>query len=240
MAIRKGGRTEKRIKRLLAHFGTPAWADNFGIRLPLRHALVTPPIRHDIYYGDYERKEVEIIRARLGADDRVLEVGAGIGFLSAFCARIVGDDSVFSYEANPALLPVIAEVHRRNGVRPTVTNVLLGSGDGERDFFVEPDFWASSLVRRTAAAARVSIRQIDLTAELRRVRPSFMIVDIEGGELEFFGLSEFPGVRRLCVEVHPDVIGNEGVTAMLDRLFALGFVVDFGCMRKNVFFLYRP
>jgi FkbM family methyltransferase len=237
--LRKGGKTEKRLKRLMHRVHRPQWAQVAGIELPLKHPLITPPIQRDIYFGDYERKELDLIERRLQPGDTVMEVGAGIGFLSAYCARALGDDRVFAYEANPALLALIAEVHARNGVRPRVTQALLGEGDGERDFFVEADYWASSLVRRSAESRCVRIPQIDFNAELRRVAPSFLIVDVEGGEYELLRRADLSGVTKLCLEVHPDVLGNARVSELFAALVAAGLVLDFTLMRKNVFYFYR-
>lgn len=237
--LRKGGKTEKRLKKLLHRVHRPEWQPVAGIELPLKHALITPPIRRDIYFGDYERKELDVIERRLQPGDTVMEVGAGIGFLSAYCARVLGDERVFAYEANPALLELIGTVHARNGVRPRVIQALLGEGDGERDFFVEADYWASSLVRRSADARCVRIRQIDFNAELRRVAPSFLIVDVEGGEYELLRRADLSGVAKLCLEVHPDVLGNARVSELFAGLVAAGLSLDFTLMRKNVFYFYR-
>ena len=237
--LRKGGKTEKRLKKLLHRVHRPGWQEVAGIALPLKHPLITPPIRRDIYFGDYERKELDVIERRLGAGDTVMEIGAGIGFLSAYCAKVVGDDHVFAYEANPALLELIGEVHARNRVRPEVIQALLGEGDGERDFFVEPDYWASSLVRRSPQARCVRIRQIDLNGELRRVAPSFLIVDVEGGEYELLRRADLSGVSKLCLEVHPDVLGDARLSELFAALVAVGLALDFSLMRKNVFYFYR-
>jgi FkbM family methyltransferase len=237
--LRKGGKTEKRLKKLLHRVHRPQWAQVAGIELPLKHPLITPPIQRDIYFGDYERKELDVIERRLEPGDRVMEVGAGIGFLSAYCARVLGDDRVFAYEANPALLELVSAVHARNKVHPQVTQALLGEGDGERDFFVEPDYWASSLVRRSPNAKCVRIRQIDFNSELRRVAPSFLIVDVEGGEYELLRNADLSAVSKLCLEVHPDVLGNARVSGVFARLIAAGLALDFTLMRKNVFYFYR-
>ena len=237
--LRKGGKTEKRLKKLLHRVHRPAWQKVAGIALPLEHPLITPPIRRDIYFGDYERKELDLIERRLEPVDTVMEIGAGIGFLSAFCARNVGSERVHAYEANPALLPLIEEVHARNGVHPRVVHALLGKGDGERDFFVERDYWASSLVRRSPEAQCIRIRQIDLEAELARVAPSFLIVDVEGGEYELLRDATLAGVAKLCLEVHPDVLGNARVSELFAALIGAGFALDFTLMRKNVFFFTR-
>ena len=238
--LRKGGKTEKRLKKLFRGVHRPQWQQVAGIELPLKHPLITAPIERDIYFGDYERKELDVIERRLEPSDTVMEVGAGIGFLSAYCARVLGDERVFAYEANPALLELVTSVHARNKVRPHVTQALLGEGDGERDFFVEPDYWASSLVRRSPKASCVRIRQIDFNSELRRVRPSFLIVDIEGGEYELLRNADLSGVSKLCIEIHPDVLGNARVSELFGRMIGAGLALDFTLMRKNVFYFYRP
>lgn len=237
--LRKGGKTERRLKKLVHRVYRPDWQEVAGIALPLKHPLITPRIRRDIYFGDYERKELEIIERRLDADDIVMEIGAGIGFLSAYCARILGNKRVFSYEANPALLEIIKQVHARNGVRPHVTQALLGDGDGERDFFVEPDFWASSLMRRSPEARRVRIRQMDFNSELRRVAPTFLIVDVEGGEYDLLHRADLSGVGKLCLEVHPDVLGHMRISRLFAALVGSGLALDFSLMRKHVFYFFR-
>ncbi len=240
MIIRKHGRTARRLRKLLRHIHRPQFADNFGVRLPLKHALISPSIAKEIYFGEYERKEAEIVSNRLDASDVVMEVGAGIGFLSAYCAKRIGDARVFAYEANPALMEVIALTYATNGVRPAVRCALLGQGTGRKRFYIEQDFWASSANAASTGAREIEVEQIDLNAEIARIRPTFMIVDIEGGEADLFATADLSGVYKICVETHAHVLGNDGVTAMLAKLFAQGFCLDTGMTRKYVFYLYRP
>jgi FkbM family methyltransferase len=235
--MRKNGRTARRLKKFAWRFSRPDWADNHGVMLPVKHALVSPHIAREIYMGDYEAKEIEIISRRLASDDVVFEVGAGLGFLSAYCARRTGAERVFAYEANPELIPLIRATHARNNVAPTLINALLAKGDGEREFHLEDDFWASSAHRSGGRA--ITIRQIDLNSELARVRPSFLIVDIEGGEAEFFADAELSMVRKICVETHADVLGDRVLSEMFAGLVAQGFALDFSLIRKNVFFFQR-
>lgn len=235
--MRKNSRTAHKLKKLAWHFSQPEWADNHGVLLPVRHRLVSPGIAREIYLGDYEAKEIEIISKRLATDDVVFEVGAGLGYLSAYCAKRTGSDRVHTYEANPDLIPLIRETHARNDVAPSVTNALLAKGDGEREFRIDADFWASSAHRDGGRA--ITVRQLDLNGELARVRPTFMIVDIEGGEAEFFAGANLAGVRKICVETHPDVLGDRVLSEMFAALVADGFALDFSLIRKNVFFFHR-
>ncbi len=235
--MRKNGRTARKLKKLAWRFKQPDWADNHGVMLPVKHRLVSPGIAREIYLGDYETKEIEIISRRLASDDVVFGVGAGLGYLSAYCAKRVGSDKVFTYEANPELIPLIRETHARNSVAPTVTNALLAQGEGEREFRIEDDFWASSAHREGGRA--IAVRQVDLNGELARIRPSFMIVDIEGGEAEFFAGADLSAVQKICVETHPDVLGDRVLSDMFAGLVAKGFALDFSLIRKNVFFFHR-
>jgi FkbM family methyltransferase len=235
--MRNNGRTARKLRKLAWKFRQPAWANNHGVLLPVKHPLVSPGIAREIYFGDYEAKEIEIIGKRLAADDIFLEVGAGLGFLSAYCAKRIGSDKVFTYEANPELIPLIRETHTKNSVTPTVTNALLAQGEGEREFHLEADFWASSAHRSGGRA--ISVHQIDLNAELARIKPSFLMVDIEGGEAEFFAGADLTPVRKICVETHPDVLGDKVLSEMFASLVIKGFSLDFTLIRKNVFFFHR-
>ena len=236
--MRKKGRTVRKLKKFAWQFSQPEWADNHGVLLPVKHALVSPGIAREIYLGDYESKEIEIIARRLSPDDVVFEVGAGLGFLSAYCAKRNGAEHVFAYEANPELLPLIRATYARNQVAPTLINALLAKGEGEREFHLENEFWASS-AHRKGGGRSISVRQLDLNTELARVKPSFLIVDIEGGEAEFFAGAELSTVRKICVETHPDVLGDRVLSEMFAGLVAKGFALDFSLIRKNVFFFHR-
>lgn len=239
--IRKGGRTDRRIRKLLRSFSSPKFAENFGVMLPLKHPLISAGIGKEIYFGDYERKEAEIVSQRLEPTDIVMEIGAGIGFLSAYCAKRIGSERVFAYEANPALMEVIDQTYAANFVKPTIRNVMLAEGAGRARFYVEPEFWASTTVKdSTRNAQEIEVEQVDLNTEIGRVRPTFLIVDIEGGEAALFPAADLSGVQKICLETHPHVLGNEGVTRLLALLFSRGFVLDLGINRKNVVYLYRP
>lgn len=239
MFYKRGGRTERRWRKFKWMFSAPDWVSNFGVDLPLNLPLITPPIKKDIFFGGYEAKEADLVRKFISSQDVVFEVGAGIGFLSALCAKIVGNQNVHCYEANPQLIDVIQLVHRKNCVSPHVYNVILGNGLGERDFWLEEDYWASSLVQNSPAARPIKIQQVDLNSEIHRVKPTFLIVDIEGGEYEFFEKIDLQSIQKICIEVHPHVLGDDKVCEILTWLFKQGFSLEFGHMRKFVFYLYR-
>ena len=85
----------------------------------------------------------------------------------------------------------------------------------------------------------IRVRQTDLNQEIERIQPSFMILDIEGGEYEFLRHARLGPIRKIVIEVHPHVLGYSRISEMLGWLFAAGFALDLGNMRKNVFYLFK-
>ena len=118
---------------------------HLGILIPKDLPVITDAIRTSIERNRYEAREAQVISALLRPGDTVLEIGGGIGFLSAYCLKAAGAGRVVSYEANPALEPVIGAVHALNGVKGEVRVGILAEADGEADFFIAPNFWASSM-----------------------------------------------------------------------------------------------
>jgi len=235
--IRPDGKTVRRLRKLAWRLHRPAWVERHGLWLPVRHPAIAPEVARQIYLGDYESREFEIVRDRLEPSDVVLELGAGIGFLSAWCAKRIGSARVTAYEADPALVPILKETYARNRVSPTLVNAMLGPGAGTRPFHRQERFFASSAHR--AGGEAIAVRQEDRDEVLARLRPSFLVVDIEGGEAELLRNASLGTVRKICLETHPDVLSDEALSALCAELFAQGFRLDFTRLRKNVFYFWR-
>ena len=195
-----------------------------GIVIPLGDH-VTPAIRREIEAGEYESAELAALGAVLRPDDTVMEIGTGLGVLSAWCARAVGSERVFTFEANPALESAIRELYRLNEVAPTLEICVLAESDGSAEFHPEPEFWASSLVAGSGGAT-ITVPARSFAAARADVRPTVLIVDIEGGELELIGHAGFDGVERIVIELHPEVIGEEGCEAVVSALAEAGFATQ--------------
>lgn len=211
-----------------------------GVRLTLDDWWATPELRQYIYSGDYEAPEYRVLVNSLRPDDRYLELGAGIGFLTTCACHRVGADKVFAYEANPQLVPVVERTAARNGFHPTVVNAVLGgSGGGQVPFYVDKEFWASSLAE-IPDARRVMVPMLSFERELERIRPTYLMVDIEGGEVELLGAARLPSqVRAVCMETHPGQVGPAATQGLLNKLVGEGFILDLELSRSGVAFLSR-
>ena len=86
-----------------------------GVGIGLPDWLVGTAIEDKIRAGDYESKESDAALKRLRKGWTVLELGAGLGFVSSVCASVVGAENVISVEANPRMLDPVRANLERNG-----------------------------------------------------------------------------------------------------------------------------
>jgi FkbM family methyltransferase len=206
--------------------GTGGTITSRGVRIPKDARVVTGRAQRNLRAGACERKESDAVLRMVRPGDRVLELGAGIGYMSALIATQTQAAAITAFEANPALLPFIAEVHRANGVTTaTVENALLAAEAGPpRPFHIREDFLASSLDRDAAdgvvETVAVPVRAVgDVLAE---VRPDVLVCDIEGAEAELLPAADWSGLRAAVVELHPQWIGQAGVQAVFDAMQRAG------------------
>ncbi|UTI62995.1 FkbM family methyltransferase [Paraconexibacter antarcticus] len=210
-----------------------------GLTIPPGPHL-TSEIRDQLASGRYERAELAALRAKLRTDDTVMELGTGIGVLSAYCARITGSASVFTFEANPALETPIRALYRANDVAPTLQMCVLGGHHGEVRLHVHEDFWASSTVSAEGtASSAVAVPMRPFAEAIRDVAPTLLIIDIEGGERELTPTLCLDGVRTVIIELHPGVIGEDGCAEALAAIEDAGFAFDPATSSDDVFVLER-
>ena len=94
-------------------------ASYLGVSVPASPFLNETRIER-INNGRYEGQELAGALALVRPGDRVVEMGAGIGFVGAVVAQNVPDVHVLSFEANPALIPHIQELYRLNALQDRI------------------------------------------------------------------------------------------------------------------------
>jgi len=197
-----------------------------GVKVPFVPAIITPKIERPMRSSRYESGECAALRRILRVGDRVLELGAGVGLLSTVSALVPGVQSVTAIEANPDLIPLIRETYRLNGVaRVDLRNGVATAEEGpDVDFYIRPDFWASSLEPGSRSYSKIAtLPRYALKTLMKEVNPTVIVCDIEGGEMGLFDAADLSGVRALVIEFHAKVYGEDGVTAILNLLAAKGF-----------------
>jgi len=219
------------------NFRGDSWQPVKGIYLPLLPEIGFNTLRW-IVNGRYEEGEISIIHQKLAKEDKVLEVGTGLGFVSAFCSKVVGSENVFSFEANPLNVDIAQRVYQKNKVKPHLQNALLSDKEGTIDFPVNrKSRLASSLLKESADM--VNVPQLNLNHIIKDVQPSFLIMDIEGAEYDVFRIIQFQSIRKIQVELHPAVLGEDKMEEIFSILQKNGFVIDISLPDGRNYFFTR-
>jgi FkbM family methyltransferase len=187
---------------------------------------MSPRVERALSRGGYEREELRLIGEVLLPEDVVLEVGAGLGLVSTYCAKRVGSSRVFAYEADPELEPCIRETYELNGVEPTLEMCAVGGQAGRVILFRDKHFVSSSVVRRRVGAKPIEVPGKALSYIVEKVHPTVLIIDAEGAEREMFDGARLEGVVRIVLELHDRVIGPLGTDRVRASLAAIGFHQD--------------
>jgi hypothetical protein len=80
---------------------------------------------------------------------------------------------------------------------------------------------------------------VRLDGLLAEIRPSVLICDVEGAELGLFEDADLASVQSVVVEVHPKLIGWNGVRRLIRILFDAAFILDTRISIKNVLLFRR-
>ncbi|GGE25723.1 methyltransferase, FkbM family [Gemmobacter megaterium] len=198
-----------------------------GLQVPVQGAHVSKPVWKHIWRGDYEWPELRALSALMRPEDRVLELGLGMGLVSGVMARRHPGARFTSYEANPALPEAIARLHRTNGI----TNVEVRSAvvapldqGATRSFRLHRHFTESSLVAGAADLEAVEVPVHDPAAVFAEVRPDLLVCDIEGAEEELIPVLPLAGLRAAVIELHPHIVSRAGMARIFGAFLGAGLV----------------
>jgi FkbM family methyltransferase len=210
-----------------------------GVKLAVPAEVVSIKVLRYLIEGGYEGQERALLQNNLEAEDRVLELGAGLGFLACVASCEQQDAEYIAVEANPDLIPLIRRNFEANGCRARLLHGVAADADGMALFNLAEDFWASSTCTVSPHDEVVEVPSIDVNAVIREFSPTMMVVDIEGGELELVPQLDLSGVDRIAIELHPDVYGHTGSTQVVKALFRKGFLLDARQSGRQVFLFKR-
>ncbi len=192
-----------------------------GIKMRIDGQMTPFQIRK-LASGRHTAAERELIPPLLQAGDTVMELGGGIGMLAIACALRIGGERVYSYEANPFLEPVIRRNYALNDVAVNLRMCMLGQQPGTRVLHIAEHFSRSSVFKAESTARPHEVEVKALSGEIAEIKPTVLIMDIQGGEGELLSFADLGGVRLLLVEMHPDLLGVRKVNALRRRLRAAG------------------
>lgn len=227
------------VDRLLSTFERQRIELN-GLALVFDDRTLSPKVLRALCTGRYEHQEVEILKRKADEEDRILELGGGIGYLGLVAKKMFPDMSYVSFEANPDLIEMIQKNQALNNCQYTIRNQLVGVGGRKLPFFIDRDCWISSLTPTRNTVKTVQVDEISIQDALEINAPNFLIIDIEGGESQLVPMMDFTRIDKCLIELHPNRISNEEYTAILRTIMDRGFILDGRESRGQVFYFYKP
>ncbi len=196
-----------------------------GVTLDLPEEILSPDLINWLSSGRYELQEARAIGEFVRPDDVVMEIGAGIGFVSILAAQIVGGASVIAVEANPELLPIMANNFALNHVAGVaLLNFAVVAGGGPRaTLHLNRAFWASTTLTSRMSKVSVEVPAVSLEAISAKWKPTVLVCDVEGSEKDFFQAPLPTCIRLIILELHPTKYSEQALETILARLAAIGF-----------------
>jgi FkbM family methyltransferase len=204
-----------------------------GITLELPSSLLTSNPKAALEQGYYEGREADELVELIGDGERILDIGSGIGFIAALAKKDTRTGAVFAVEAYPNLIPILRRTFEINEVEVMIFNEILGKEAGESLFFINENFLISSK-SGFYGGRRVVVPITEFQHRLNEVKPTMLIVDIEGGELDLFEGVNLRGVNKIMIEVHQQVIGRQGILRLFNTLASQEFHYDQWHSSRNV------
>lgn len=158
--------------------------------------------------GIFERHVFSSMRTYVSPGSTAYDVGASWGYHALFFSKLVGPEgSVFTFEPDSRDYGLLCRNIEKNGItnaHPVPTAVARTSGEAKFATFSCPGI---SHIAREDTASDAEFVTVEMTSlddfvyEQHHSAPSFIKIDVEGGELEVLG-----GAARILQEARPVVV----------------------------------
>ena len=199
-----------------------------GIKVPLASHEVSPVIWRALKNGSYEAKEAKWVFTAVRPNDRVLELGSGIGVITSLIAKVPGIQ-VWSFEANPSTAALAHRVISANNLGNVVLSqgILTAGEPCTLPFYVREDLWMSSMDKNQGPyQCEISLASINIDDFIADHEINVLVMDIEGAERDLLQKSELSGIERVFLELHDHLYGLSGIREITQALAANGFAYD--------------
>jgi FkbM family methyltransferase len=183
-----------------------------GVKIPI-HPRFSDFMVKVMLSESYERAEADMLEGLLRPDDRVLDLGAGCGFLSTLAAKKLAPGAVMAVEADPDLVEACAATFGENDVMAELVHAAVAATEAPVHLTRTRDFWSNKLAPE-AGECTVEVQGKTFRDLLNAHNPTVIICDIEGAERYVAGHSLAAFVRAVLIECHSAEL-ERGVTGWL-------------------------
>jgi FkbM family methyltransferase len=127
---------------------------------------------------------------------------------------------------------VLRANHARNAVAPELRMRAVTTDGAPVTFHQSDNVVSSSIYDRREAAREIEVESDAFADVIAEWRPDMVVMDVEGYEVDLLSITP-EGPSRLLVELHPHVVGEDRIAALLATLAEGGFAVT-ERLEKNV------
>jgi FkbM family methyltransferase len=198
-----------------------------GMSLSVSKHHLTPQIIEAISAGRFEGAERRAIKMHLKPEGRVLDLGGGIGCTGVVAGRIIGGENLMILEANEDLQTDIEENLAANLIfgADVVHGAVVAKKTSETIcFYKTKGFWASSVLEKAGLnATKVDVAAYELQEIISDFKPTVIVCDTEGIEIDLFKYRLPDHVRLIIMELHPNRYEQKAIKTLFDELSDMGF-----------------
>lgn len=194
--------------------------------------FISERLKKSFEVGNYEINEAKAMIELLKGGERILELGGGVGVVSAAIGKAKKIEAHHIVEADARLVPVMKETHRLNGVSGAEIHNCIVTSDkdqiaaGSVKFALAPSYTANSIKAVGIGRKEVEVPVVSLKDMVERAKPNVLICDIEGAEVDLLTGADLSMFNLALVELHPPIIGPDGTQAVIDAMHVNGLIYD--------------
>jgi len=175
----------------------------------------------EILSGRYEQQEASLVERYVPDGSDVLELGGGIGFITAVIEQTTDDlGTHVVLEVNPDLLPMLRQAKKINELQAIIDSVAYSSGGDTVAFKSGNTFTQSSIAGLDTDGETIPAKSLESLIEEYDLDEFALIADIEGAEAGLLD-EEFETMVSHCpvviLELHRSSLG-EDLTPYVERM----------------------
>ncbi|NWG27908.1 MAG: FkbM family methyltransferase [Ignavibacteriaceae bacterium] len=205
-------------------------------KIKLRGEPYSFGIKHILKKGDYELPERKLLRPCNLEGETIIEMGGSIGILTAILANKVGNSGkVISIEASEKISAYSRSWLESNHNTKILTGFAFPVAEvANKIHSIKFKESGSSLEGRIqfiyenkTTSDSNSIYDIKKISDLYNLKPTVLVVDIEGTEKIILDQKpNFPSsIKLILIELHPQVYGESNKSEIIKRIIDEGFLI---------------